>query len=222
VSPALIISIAALVVSVYGVAERRGAARRAERLRFAALIDDLNNLHLAHVQPTEHLRYDDVAYAVNATAELLAMQAFGMMRGLRGVMSPEFRTLGFALDRAGYPGEGEQTWRAAVVAARREGPTASLFAHRGLAYLLFGQGRLEEGRAEMEAALEAIGSADDIARVHQIKTLKYWANAERRASDAPQPPATLEQRADQVVAALGTEHARGQMRDFLANTGVDE
>ena len=45
----VLISLVALAVSLYGILEQRGAARRAERLRFATLIDD--------VVPTEQVDY---------------------------------------------------------------------------------------------------------------------------------------------------------------------
>jgi hypothetical protein len=153
------------------------------------------------------------------------MQSYAMMRRRslrRDVSSPEFRTLAFALGRVGYRKEAEQMWREATRAARQEGATGMLYAHRGFAYFLFGEARLDEGRVEMELALEAIGSADDAARVHQIKTLKFWSNAEHRASGAGPEVAALIERAERVHDSLTTEYAREQMRGFLDTTSVDE
>src|SRR4051812_10373546 len=137
----VLISVAALALSVYGVIERRGAARRAERLRFAGLIDDLNDLRLAYRHPTTVLEFGDEADAINGRAELLAVQAFLLQQRLHDITSPEYRTLAYALSRSGYPAEADQSWREALLAAEEEGPTQQLFAHRGYAFFLFGAGR---------------------------------------------------------------------------------
>jgi len=208
----VLISLAALAVSLYGILERRGAARRAERLRFASLIDDLNELRLSYRHPTTALEFGDEAAFVNARAELLAVQAFLLRKHLHDITSPEYRTLAFALSRSGYPAEADQSWREALLAADEEGPTQQLFAHRGYAFFLFAAGRSEEGREQMRRGLEAIGSADDNARIHQIKTYVYWAIEERAAGGEE---AGLRKRAQEEVGLLDDEHARRRMRAFL-------
>ncbi|MFI5893650.1 hypothetical protein ACIA5D_26445 [Actinoplanes sp. NPDC051513] len=210
--PALAISLAALAVSLYGIAERRGASRRAERLRFVTLIDELNTLRLEHLLP-----HGDAADAVNARAELLAIQAFTLQRRLTDITSPEYRALAYALSRSGYPAEADQAWRAAIDAAEDEGPVQTLFARRGYAFFLFTAGRVEKARDEMGLAIEAIGSADDTARVHQIKTFKYWANDERAANRTGGRAEELLKRAEQAVTLLESEHTRRRMRSFLEN-----
>jgi hypothetical protein len=215
--PALAISLAALAVALYGIAERRGAIRRAERLRFVTLIDDLNNLRLEHLQPTTYLDFDDLGIAVSERAELLAVQAFTLQRRLIDITSPEYRTLAFALGHTGYPADADQMWRESIHAAEDEGPTQLLYAHRGYAYFLFQTGRLGKARDQMGSALEAIGSADDTARVHQIRTLKYWAGDERVADPTSGRAAELLKRADQTMTLLESDHARRRMRAFLEN-----
>jgi hypothetical protein len=210
----VLISLAALAVSLYGVVERRGVARRAERLRFATLIDDLNDLRLAYRRPTTTLEFGDEADAINGRAELLAVQAFLLRQRLHDITSPEYRTLAYALSRSGYPAEADQSWREALLAAEEEGPTQQLFAHRGYAFFLFGAGRPEEGRAQMRLGLTAIGSADDNARIHQIKTYVYWAIDERAAGG---PEVELRERAEEEIGMLENEHARRRMRAFLAS-----
>jgi len=208
----VLISLVALAVSLYGILERRGAARRAERLRFATLIDDLNTLRLAYRHPTTALEFGDEADAVNARAELLAVQAFLLRKRLHDITSPEYRTLAYALSRSGCPAEADQCWRESLLAADDEGPAQQLFAHRGYAFFLFGAGRPEEAREQMRLGLEAIGSADDNARIHQIKTYVYWAIEERAAGGAA---AELRERAAEEVGLLDNEHARRRMRTFL-------
>jgi hypothetical protein len=213
---ALGVSIAALGISFYGVRERRNAAWRAERLRFASIIDDLNSLRLEYLQPTTNLQYDAVTDAVNARAELLAVQALVMARKLRrSITSPEYRTLAYELNRAGYPADAERIWQVAIPAATAEGPIQALYAHRGYAYFLFGEGRPDEARAEMELALAAIGSADDTTRIHQIKTFKYWANAEDAENPDGAEATQLLTRAEHVVTSLDAAEARRHMRAFL-------
>jgi hypothetical protein len=208
----VLISLVALAVSLYGILERRGAARRAERLRFATLIDDLNTLRLAYRHPTTALEFGDEADAVNARAELLAVQAFLLRKRLHDITSPEYRTLAYALSRSGCPAEADQSWREALQAADEEGPVQQLLAHRGYAFFLFGAGRPEEAREQMRLGIEAIGSADDNARIHQIKTYVYWAIEERAAGGAE---AQLRKRAREEVGLLDNEHARRRMRAFL-------
>jgi hypothetical protein len=208
----VLISLAALAVSVYGVVERRSAARRAELLRFAALIDELDNQRLAYRHPTTVLEFGDEADAVNARAELLAVQAFLLRHRLHDITSPEYRTLAYALNRSGYPAEADQSWREALLAADEEGPTPQLLAHRGYAFFLFGAGRPEEAREQMRLGIKAIGSADDNARIHQIRTYVYWAIEERAAGGAE---AELRERAEEEVGLLDNEHARRRMRAFL-------
>jgi len=208
----VLISLAALGLSIYAVLERRGAARRAERLRFAALIDDLNGLRLAYRHPTTALEFGAEADAVNTRAELLAVQAFLLRQRLHDITSPEYRTLAYALSRSGYPAEADQSWREALLAAGEEGPTQQLLAHRGYAFFLFGSGRPGEAREQMRLGLKAIGSADDNARIHQIKTYVYWAIEERTAGGAE---VELRERAAEEVGLLDNEHARRRMRAFL-------
>jgi hypothetical protein len=208
----VLISLAALALSIYAVLERRGAARRAERLRFATLIDHLNDLRPAYRHPTPALEFGPEADAVNARAELLAVQAFLLRDRLHDITSPEYRTLGYALSRSGYPAEADQIWREALLAAEEEGPTQQLLAHREYAFYLFGAGRPEEARTQMRTGIKAIGSADDTARIHQIKTYVYWAIEERAAGG---PEAELRERAEQEVGLLDDEHVRRRMRAFL-------
>src|SRR3954469_23211972 len=100
--PAFAISFAALAVSIYGVVERRGAARRAERIQFVSLVDELNRLRLDHPERTTITQHGSLTYAINETAEVPAIQALGMARrpALRRLTSsPEFRTIAYALGR---------------------------------------------------------------------------------------------------------------------------
>jgi hypothetical protein len=95
-------------------------------------------------------------------------------------------------------------------------PTLAIsVAHRGYAYFLFGEARLDEARAEMELALAAIGSADDTTRIHQIKTFKYWANAEGAESPGGAEATKLLQRAEHLMTLLDTAKARRHMRALL-------
>jgi len=198
----VLISLAALAVSLYGILERRGAARRAERLRFASLIDDLNELRLSYRHPTTALEFGDEADAINGRAELLAVQAFLLRQRLHDITSPEYRTLAYALSRSGYPAEADQSWREALLAAEEEGPTQQLFAHRGYAFFLFGVGRPEEAREQMRLGLKAIGSAEDNARIHQIKTYVYWAIEERAAVTARDVTETILRRLPPLADSL--------------------
>lgn len=209
----LAISLAALAVSLYGIVERQGASRRAERLRFAGLVNELNSLRLEHQQPTTILDYGDAVDAVNARAELLAVQAFLLRRKLHDIASPEYRTLAYALSRSGYPAEAERCWREALLATEDEGPTQALFARRGYAFFLFAAGRPEEAREQMRLGLKAIGSADDTARIHQIRTYKYWA-----ADENGDRAAELRKQAADAIDLLENEHARRRMRAFLEST----
>ncbi|WP_433367693.1 hypothetical protein ACQPZX_40095 [Actinoplanes sp. CA-142083] len=203
--PALAISLVALAVSLYGIAERSSATRRAERLRFLTLIDDLNRLLTDNPRPFD------------TQVEILALQAFGLQKRFTDVTSPEYRTLADALGRSGLPAEADQLWRAAIDASEDEGPTQALFARRGYALFLFSAGRREKGRDQMGLALEAIGSADDTARLHQIRTFKTWADDERFADPTGGRAAELLKRAEQAVTLLESEHARRRMRAFLEN-----
>jgi hypothetical protein len=208
----VLISFAALALALYGVVERRDAARRAERLRFAGLIDDLNNLRLAYRHPATALEFGAEAEAINGRAELLAVQAFLLRHRLHDITSPEYRTLAYALSRSGYPAEADQSWREALLAADEEGPTQQLLAHRGYAFFFFGAGRPEEAREQMRLGLKAIGSADDTARIHQVRTYVYWALEERVAGG---PEVELRERAEEEIGLLDNEHARRRMRAFL-------
>jgi hypothetical protein len=215
--PSLVISLIAVAISAYGIGERRFEIRQAERLRFATIIDELNSLHLQHLQATADLTDGDITDAVNGRRELLASQGHAMLKKLRnGVTSPELRTLAHALVRAGYPVEAGATWELAVRTASGEGRTQSLFAHRGRAYYLFDQGHVVRARTSMRQAIEAIGSADDASIIHQIKTLKYWSEAELREDPAAPQAAALLDEARQAVTTLAGAHAQRLMRDFLA------
>ncbi|MGX6607438.1 hypothetical protein ACWKSP_35735 [Micromonosporaceae bacterium Da 78-11] len=214
--PTLTISLLALVISVYGVAERRQAARRAERLRFTTIVDDLNGLHLEHLQAPGGLAPGDLTDGVNARRELLAVQALTLL-GVVGktLTSPECRALAHALSRSGYPTEADEVWRKAVAIAPGEGTTPSVWAHRGYAYHLFAEGRLDEARAQMRAAVEVVDSPGDTATVRRIETLKYWAVEERRANPGGRQEKTLLAEATTAIDSLTTPHLRQRTRSFL-------
>jgi hypothetical protein len=216
--PALVISLVALAISAYGVGERMYAVKRAERLRFASIIDELSSLHLEHMQAEADLADGDVIDALNSRRELLVVQALSMRKRLgQDVTSPELRTLAHALGRAGYPTDAEEMWAKAVTVAQTEGRMQSLFAHRGYAYFLFGEGRPEDARQQMRRAVDVTGSADDASTIHQIKSLKYWSDAELQENPADPRADELITRARQSVDHLQTAKARQQMLDFLAS-----
>jgi tetratricopeptide (TPR) repeat protein len=210
------ISLFALAISIYGVAERRNAAKRAERLRLATIIDELNGLHLEHLQAPDGLTDGDITDAINARRELLAVQSLSLLDSFRKTTtSPEYRTLAHALSRAGYPNEADEVWRKAISTALREGATQSLFAYRGYACFLFAEGRADDARTQMRKAIDAIGQPDDDAIVKKIQTLKYWAEAEREASPEGSAAATLLAEAAETVGQLAAAHLQQRMRAFL-------
>lgn len=216
--PAILISLAALALSIYSVVERRHAAQEAERLRFTVIIDELNSLQLEHIQATTDLQTGDITAAINARRELLGAQALVLLRHFRDrITSPEYRTLAHALDRAGYPADADNTWRLAIEAA--DGMTQTLFAHRGYAYSLFASGRLDDARAQMKSALSAVGCADDTAQVHRITTLIHWSQAERDASPRSPIARRLRTEAFQATSEVHAVQIRQNMRKYLATTG---
>jgi hypothetical protein len=182
--PALLISALALVVAVYGVAERRNAAERVERLRLAALIADLDALHLEQLKSPDGVNRGDFTDGINSRRELLAVQALALLPNFnKEITSSELRVLAHALQRAGYLAEAERIWEHSIVAAMDEGATQELFAHRGYAYFLFSVGRADDGRAQMRKAVDSVGQ-DDHSLVRAIETLKYWSVEEIAASTA--------------------------------------
>lgn len=66
----LILSLVAVVVSVYGIYERRLAASRAERIRLTEITDDLEKLKLELIDTKE--RVGDRVESLHSRMELLA------------------------------------------------------------------------------------------------------------------------------------------------------
>jgi hypothetical protein len=100
---ALVISASALVVSIYGVAERRRDARRAERVRLTTIIADLDALYVEQLKTPDGLSSGDLTSAINSRREVLSLQALALLpRFEKEITSSELRVLAFALSRAGW------------------------------------------------------------------------------------------------------------------------
>ncbi|WP_328475176.1 hypothetical protein OHA21_17850 [Actinoplanes sp. NBC_00393] len=179
---ALFISALALAISVYGVLERRNAARRAERLRLAALIAELDGLHFEQLSPPDGVALRDFVDTINSRRGLLCAQVLNLLPQFRKeIISSELRVLAYALSRAGYPDEANRIWMNAVDMAVKESMPLALFARRGYAYFLFNAGRTTEGRTMMRTAVDALTDTDD-GLVMKIETLRFWSIEELDAS----------------------------------------
>ncbi|GAA0564183.1 hypothetical protein GCM10010172_54530 [Paractinoplanes ferrugineus] len=171
----LLISVCALALAIYGVLERRRDVRRSEWLRLTAAIADLDALSFEQLKTPDGLNAGDFTNAVNSRREILSFHALALLpKFQKQVTSSELRVLAYALSRAGFPSEAERIWIRATTAAKSEGPTQVLFAHRGYAYFLYSGGRTDDGRAQMRQAIDAAGHDDDLL-AKAVETLKFWA-----------------------------------------------
>jgi hypothetical protein len=213
---ALLVSALALAVAIYGVLERRAAARRSERLRLSTLIADLDGLYFEQLTSPDGLAPGDFTDGINSRRELMSMQALALLPGFRKeVTSAELRILAYALNRAGYPSESDRVWLGAIAVAAGEGATQTLFARRGYGYFLFNCGRLDDARGQMRVAVES-ATRDDDSQVKAIETLKCWAVEEFRTVPPSRAAADeLLTEARQLADQIRTPRLRKRMHQDL-------
>lgn len=175
------ISLAALLIALYGIVERRKTSTRAERIRLGEIVDELNRCAL---DLATHQLSDSVVEALNTRRELLGQQAKALLKAYRStITSAEFRVLAFALAGAGYDEDAEDVWNLAVTAGGREGTMQHVYSLRGYAYFLFERTRVDEARELLRQARKVTRLATKARRHHDLHTLMKWAANEIEYGD---------------------------------------
>jgi hypothetical protein len=134
-SISILISLAALGISIYGVFEKRSSARRAERLRLISLTDNLGELigELIDKAKSGEVMGDTIEN-LNSRIELTAQQALSLIqKHTLDVTGAELRTVAQALEESGLNEDAQQVWELAVD-SRPKGDVQWVYAQRGYAY----------------------------------------------------------------------------------------
>lgn len=160
---ATIVSIIALLISFYGVWEKRRDIRRAEMLRLGALVEELNKLSFEQDRLLEELqtnkrRVPMSFYAINnSRREVLCSEANELVARLRArATSTEVRVVASNWIRAGRQDLGEPLYRQVI--ARTPTSIETIFALRGLGSSLVEAGSLDEGLDAYKQAIQLIDS----------------------------------------------------------------
>jgi hypothetical protein len=211
----IIISCLALAVSIigtaYGIVERKGVARRLERIRLSELLDSLNQVDLQLAQSKE--QSGSVIVALNTRNELLAQQILTLRPEFeQELISVELRTLAHGLALANYWDDAGLAWEWAEKAARNEGPAQQLLALRGRAYYLFKGNRAAEARALLSEAEGLNPLSNDGYRSLAATTLLDWSSYEFGLGDPVRASELIDQ-AEEVLVDLELEGIRRQIRD---------
>lgn len=176
------LSSAALLLSVYGVWEKRRDGRRQMKLRLSKIVEQVGSLDLEQAEAEQKGDRLPLGRRVqyNARREMLVREGVDLINSLPPsyVTDGAYRMLAVALNRVGDSATATGYYEKAVAAA----PSNSvfrIFALRALATNLFRQGAVERGRGVYREALALIGSeATDDKLWLAGSTYTYWGASE--------------------------------------------
>lgn len=183
----VVISLAALAVAIYGIFERRYAARAAVRVRLTELLGVIEQLNVdegryADDHGASATAPDAVAalpYAYAGKRALLTYQALDLVetqlaRSVRMLTAPEHVSLAVSLRACGDLAASRQQWERAIVAAASAPCPVRAASHRGLADVLFHLGDIDGGRRQFQAAVAARTGTSDVDRYDRFCTYLAW------------------------------------------------
>lgn len=168
----VLVSVAALAVSIYGIVERHLTLRRIERVRLTEIVDQLNQID---VEAWKEPDIDPRLFAIRK--EVLVQQAVSLLNRWtsRSMTAVEYRRLALAASECGFSETADAFFKKAM-AARAGGDirVQTMYAERSLAMALYRDGRPEEGRALFERLTREASERTDLERLQLVATLDYW------------------------------------------------
>lgn len=228
-SAAIAISLVALLVSIYGVRERKSDRYRQQRLRLSELVDELSRVTSEQAQLfAEKKLTEEVFRSLNRRRSVLCDEASGLLEsvGLQA-SSQQLLQLAHAKARLGDIDDTRVLFQAAVDVAPR-GSSAHVQALREYAYAAFFVfGSPEEGREVFEETLEVSGKRhDDSALMDVVETYLLWARAEAEVCRDPafdRAGRLLAQAVETIQAVRTVPRARAALRNVAeAQEALDD
>jgi tetratricopeptide (TPR) repeat protein len=183
-----VVSVIALLVSIYSVWSKNLESRRQTQLRLNAVVDELNKV-------TYELNKDSDSYVesgrtvpaalytvANGRREILCSEAVQLSKLVRGGLTMnQLRTVAAGLSSAGHLREAESLLQEGV--GRAHSGLERVFALRGHGLVLMRMGRFDEGRQAFEGALTVNLDESDERHWHRAETLIQWASQELNCGD---------------------------------------
>lgn len=206
-----VISLAALGTAIYGILERGNAAKRAERLRLTAIVENIVRARGEIVElVAAGIATGDKVEVINARMEMLAQQARSLLQEHHlTVTSTECRAIANAFEEAGFIDVADEIWLLARDKAREEGDIQELYSSRGYSWFLFRNQREEKARRILKEALSRLPNEKDSDRVVRAQTLRIWLGWEFDIDGTTSSAVTkLSRQIDEVINACVT--ARGK------------
>jgi hypothetical protein len=152
----IVISCAALLISLYGLQQKHTEARRGLRIQLTQPVDELNNVNYTednHRWQSEREGWTyNLASSANARRALLCKQEADLARKLGSdVTCVELQTVAFSLTLVGEYEQAGAMWEAAIRSAVDAPPYFRVVVKRGYASYLFGRA-VKHARANCCAA----------------------------------------------------------------------
>jgi tetratricopeptide (TPR) repeat protein len=177
----------AIIVAIYGVLERRIAAKHAARLHVSGICDELSKLLIE--QEDEVASASDASKGPgfnsvrNARREVLCSTADELVRRFRIKLSAgECKALATAMRNSGTWDDSLKYWKLAVKRSK-EGSVEEAYNLRGLARALLGMGELAEAQAYFDQAIAAVPTDRDDAIAARAEIHAAWADGLRAVGD---------------------------------------
>lgn len=153
----ILLSIAAITISLYGVWERRRDFRRTADIRLSEVIDEINEVEYTHTTAkfSSTVDEDRQGRAVNARRDVLCNEAERIARyAASGPTASQWMVIGDTWKRIGRMSTAERAYRNGLRTSTEDLYTA--YCRRSLASLYFEQGEPTKARSEMVKALELL------------------------------------------------------------------
>ncbi|MDO8151252.1 hypothetical protein [Isoptericola sp. b408] len=218
----ILVSVFALLISAYGIIERRSATERDLRDRLLKKVDDLHELGVNEDELWWGEDEDEVwdrRAAIKAQRMRMVQQALLLERMIRGrrLTSEEYATLALACERAGDLDQALALWKRATALAAHGSAVAEAASWRSMAGCHSQRGEYPEMRRAIARALEIIPTWHDVGRYEYAMTCADLAEGEWAASDheTPEFRSALSTALDKAELVM-SDHSRHRVTRRLA------
>ncbi|QOT23066.1 tetratricopeptide repeat protein [Paenarthrobacter sp. YJN-D] len=194
----LVVSVVALLVSIYSVWNKQRESQRQTLLRLNTVVDELNKVSYDlqkdsdQYVATAQLVPTSLNSVANGRREILcaeAIQLAGLIKG--GLTISQLRTVAAGFSNAGYLQKAESLLRQGT--SRSISGPEKMFVERGLGLVLLRMGKHDEGRQAFKNALTVTLDKSDDRHWHRAETLIRWAGQERLCGDLSKSLTLLEE-----------------------------
>ena len=177
----LVLSGLALIISLYGIYERRQTLDRSYRIRLTELVDDLAQIGVAEQQAISGKAANELQSLISAMASrraLLIAQIVDLLARYRGkVTIPEYLNVATALHQINDVATEGQVLREAIT-QRKAAAFYRWAAWRAWGWYCFSAGDAERGRLAYQTSLNVRQAVDSATKIDMVDTLLWWFDCE--------------------------------------------